>query len=265
MTAADRADDDKGLRLRARLRALYHGTSPTAVRFRYAVLIVDLAIIGFFIAAPLLRDHMTAFYVLDYLVAVIMAADLTARAIAHGDLKGWLKQPMIWVDLFVFATLLAPFWLFNLGFLRVLRLWTLVNSEFFWRTLGKRYDNTRIEEVTKASVAMITFIFVVTGFVYSSFIGRYEGIGGYVDALYFTVTSLTTTGYGDIILPGVWGRLLSIAVMLGGVSLFIRLVQLILRPPKVFYPCHTCGLQRHDPDAVHCKACGELLNIPNDE
>jgi hypothetical protein len=24
----------------------------------------------------------------------------------------------------------------------------------------------------------------------------------------------------------------------------------------------TCGLQRHDSDAVHCKACGTVLNIP---
>ena len=93
---------------------------------------------------------------------------------------------------------------------------------------------------------------------------RHEGITGYIDALYFTVTSLTTTGYGDIILPGVWGRLLSIAVMLGGVSLFIRLIQSLVRPHKAFHPCPVCGLQRHDPDAVHCKACGETLNIPNE-
>jgi branched-chain amino acid transport system ATP-binding protein len=37
-----------------------------------------------------------------------------------------------------------------------------------------------------------------------------------------------------------------------------------LRPHKVTYQCHACGLRRHDPDAVHCKACGDLLNIPDD-
>lgn len=94
--------------------------------------------------------------------------------------------------------------------------------------------------------------------------GRYEGISGYVDALYFTITSLTTTGYGDIILPGVWGRLLSIAVMLGGVGLFFRPIQSLARPHKVRHPCPTCGLGRHDPDAVHCKACGRTLHIPDE-
>ena len=38
------AEEEKngGLRLRARLRALYHGSSPVAVRFRLAVLVIDL-------------------------------------------------------------------------------------------------------------------------------------------------------------------------------------------------------------------------------
>jgi voltage-gated potassium channel len=252
------------LRLRARLRALYHGASPTAVRFRYAMLLIDLAIIAFFIAAPLMQGQGLTFYLVDYAVAAFLGLDLAARATAHGDLKSWLKKPIVWVDLFVLATLLFPAWLLNLGFLRVLRLWTLIHSEFFWRTIGRRYDDTRVESVTRAASSLLTFVFVVTGFVYSSFVGRHDGISGYVDALYFTVTSLTTTGYGDVTLPGVWGKLLSMAVMLGGVSLFIGLIQSILRPHKVVHPCPDCGLRRHEPDAVHCKACGRMLNIPDD-
>jgi voltage-gated potassium channel len=251
-------------RLRARLRALYHGGSPQAVRFRFTVLVVDLAIIAFFIAAPFLKAGGWVFYAVDYAIAALLAADLAARALAYSDLRDWLRKPIVWVDLFILVTLLFPAWLYNLGFLRVLRLWTLVNSEFFWKTVGHRYDDTRVEEVTRSAVALVVFVFVVTGFVYSSFIGRYEGIGGYVDALYFTITSLTTTGYGDIILPGMWGRVLSILIMLGGVGLFFNLIQSLSRPHKVFFPCPTCGLQRHDPDAVHCKACGRVLCIPDD-
>ncbi len=267
MTATPDVDDPKSplRRTRAVLRSLYHGSSPTAVRFRYAVILVDLAIIAFFVAAPLIRHQGGIFYAIDYLIAVILAADLAARALAWPSLKSWIKRPIVWVDLFVLATLLFPAWLVNFGFLRVLRLWTLVDSEFFWRTVGRRFDDTRAEEIIKAVTRLVTFVFVITGFVYTSFMGRYEGIGGWVDALYFTVTTLTTTGYGDIALPGVWGRLLSIFVMLFGVSLFIRLMQVLVRPHKVKFPCPACGLSAHDPDAVHCKACGQLLNIPNDE
>lgn len=252
-------------RTRAILRSLYHGSSPTAVRFRFGVLIIDLAIIAFFVAAPVMREHQRLFYVIDYVVAVIMTLDLAARALAWPSLKSWFRRPIVWVDVFILATLLFPAWLANFGFLRVLRLWTLVESEFFWRTVGRKFDDTRWEELTKALTRLITFVFVMTGFVYATFVGKHAGLSGWIDALYFTVTSLTTTGYGDITLPGVWGRLLSIFIMLVGVSLFIRLMQLLVRPHKVFHPCPACGLQRHDLDAAHCKACGQILNIPNDE
>jgi len=42
---------------------------------------------------------------------------------------------------------------------------------------------------------------------------------------------------------------------------FVRLAQRIFRPNKVGYTCPCCGLNRHDPDAVHCKLCGVVLNI----
>jgi len=251
--------------MKARLRYLYHGETITAVRFRLAVIVIDLAIIAFFVAAPVLRDMGRAFYVIDYCIAALLVADLAARVTAQSDWKNWFKRPINWIDLLVLGTLLIPAWAFNLGFLRILRLWTLLNSDLFWRTIGRRFDDTRVEEVTRAVAALVTFVFIVTGFVYSTFRGRHEGITGYVDALYFTVATLTTTGFGDITLPGVWGRLLSISVMLVGITLFVRLGQSLLKPSKVHFPCPTCGLQKHDPDAVHCKACGTTLCIPNDE
>ena len=52
--------------------------------------------------------------------------------------------------------------------------------------------------------------------------------------------------------------------MIFGVTLFLRLAQVLFRPPKVRFPCPACGLQRHDSDAVHCKACGTRLAIPDE-
>jgi voltage-gated potassium channel len=55
--------------------------------------------------------------------------------------------------------------------------------------------------------------------------------------------------------------LLAIVVMLVGVILFVRLIQTIWRPSRVRHECPTCGLMRHDFDAVHCKHCGHELHI----
>lgn len=249
-------------RLRKTLRLLYHGRSPGAVRFQGAVLILDLAIIAFFIATPLLRE-LPAFFWFDYSIAALLALDLTARALAATDFLRWLRQLNIILDIFILATLLAPTWLFNLGFLRILRLWTLTRRHALWRPLRK-YGFGAYQETVQAVINLLVFLFVVTGFVYTAFVDRGgDDIASYVDALYFTVTTVTTTGFGDITLPGTGGKLASIVIMIIGISLFVRLAQSIFRPNKVHFPCPQCGLQRHEPDAVHCKACGHVLNIPD--
>ena len=261
----DKDEEIRGFaRLRSTLRLLYHSQSPTAQRFQFAVLIVDLAIIAFFIATPLLRNN-DSFLWIDYSIAALLAADLIARALASTDVMRWLRQMPVIVDIFILATLLAPAWLVNLGFLRILRLWTLTRSSVFWRPLRKRGLGL-YQEPVQAVINLLVFLFVVTGFVYTAFANRgaEPSIAGYIDALYFTVATVTTTGFGDIVLPGPFGKLASIVIMIIGISLFVRLAQAIFRPAKVHFPCPQCGLQKHDPDAVHCKACGHLLNIPDE-
>jgi voltage-gated potassium channel len=247
-------------RTRAWLHGLYYGDCPAAIRFRLGVLAIDALTIAFFIAAPLIRD-LQVFYGLDYAIAAILGTELLARWLASPDLKRWFFHPIVWIDLLVLVTLLAPQLVFNLGFLRILRLWSLLHSDFFWRTVARRFDDTRWEELTKTAATLVTFIFIITGMVYTSYARIHPGINGYIDALYFTVATLTTTGFGDITLPGPWGKLISIVTMIVGITLFLRLAQTLFRPYKVKFVCQTCGLQRHEPDAVHCKACGALLNI----
>lgn len=260
-TSSDSDNPTRFERLRSTLRLLYHGSSTPALRFQFAVLVVDLAIIAFFIATPLLKDR-PSFIWFDLAVAALLVADMLARALAATDPLRWLRQPTTLVDVLVLVTLLLPAWLANLGFLRILRLWTLSQSGALWRPL-KKLKLSHYREQGEALVNIVTFLFLVSGFILTVF-GTQAGLEGYVDALYFTVTTVTTTGYGDVTLPGTAGRLTSIVVMIIGISLFVRLAQAVFRPAKVYHPCPQCGLTRHETDAVHCKACGHVLNIPDE-
>ena len=248
-------------RLRLTLRLLYHGSSPAALRFQLSMLLIDLAIIVFFIASPILREG-SGFLWIDYSVAILLAADIFARGMASSDVAKWLRQPTVLVDIFILVTLLLPNSLANLGFLRILRLWSISRSGALWRPM-RHYGLSRWREATHAVINLLTFLFLATGFVYTSFFRSAGGIEGYIDALYVTVATVTTTGFGDIVLPGVWGKLTAIVTMIFGISLFVKLAQAIVRPNKVFFECPQCALQRHEPDAVHCKACGEMLKIPD--
>src|SRR5690606_15884861 len=77
--------------LRSELRLLYHGQTPRALRFQAIVLIVDLAIIAFFIATPLLRES-DSFLWIDYSIAALLAFDLAARGLASTHPLRWLRQ-----------------------------------------------------------------------------------------------------------------------------------------------------------------------------
>ena len=146
-----------------------------------------------------------------------------------------------------------------------MRIYSLVQGENLWRVIGRgRWANTNVQDTVRAAANLVIFIFVAASLVHAGFAGRANHINSYLDSLYFTVTTLSTTGYGDVVLPGPWGKVLSIIIMIGGVSLFIRLVQVTMRGTKVRFPCPQCGLLRHDPDAIHCKACGARIRIPHD-
>lgn len=161
---------------RARLRLLYHGHSRGAERFQYAVVVVDLLIVAFFVVSPVLRER-PSFLWIDYSIAVLVFLDIAARALASRDIPRWLRQPTSIVDIFILLTLLFPLWLANLGFLRVLRLWSLSRSGTFWRPLVRRgYASWR--DVVQSVVNLITFLFVVTGFIYTFFFREGSGLAG---------------------------------------------------------------------------------------
>lgn len=224
--------------------------------------LIDVAILLFFVLGPYLRAR-SSYMVLDYAIAVWIIGEMVVRAVMAPSLRRWIVRPMTWIDIVIVATLLFPAVLSNFAFLRAMRLWTIGRSTLL-REVLRRTGRQRHLDVIRAVINLAVFLFVVTGFVYSTFFYWHDGAEGFVDALYFTVATVTTTGFGDITLPGTAGKLTSVVTMIVGISLFVRLAQAVVRPYKVTFSCPACALQRHDADAVHCKACGEILNIPDD-
>lgn len=250
--------------IRTRLRTLYEGAGPTGDRFRYALLAFDLLTVTWLITSSFLPRglHSTT---IDIGIGAVFLADLLARLlIARRPLRELFSFWGI-ADLLVIVSLLFPIWGEGLAFLRVLRLYRVFHSPQTLDQLRDDIPGFRQNETTiRAALNLLIFIFAMTSLVYQTQNSVNDKITNYVDALYFTVTTLSTTGFGDITLVGNSGKLVSVAIMIFGISLFLRLVQVVLRPPKAHFPCPTCGLRRHDHDAVHCKACGTVLNIPDD-
>jgi len=250
--------------LKGRIRELYEGESQAGARFRYALLLLDIVTVLFIVATSFLpRGRIIESF--DIVFGALILTDFAARLIISRHPLQDFTRLSTWTDIVAIISFLAPLTGEAGGFLRAFRTLRLLRN--YQMVARLRVDSAffrRNEEVVFAVTNLAVFIFVMTGIVYETQKSHNHQIANYADALYFTVTALTTTGFGDITLPGTIGRLITVVIMIFGVTLFLNLAKALLAPSKVRFPCPICGLQRHDTDAVHCKACGTILNIPDE-
>lgn len=201
----------------------------------------------------------------DYFFGIYVATDFTARFWIARSKKDFMKSPLNLADFISALSFIVPLLGENFAFLRGLRILRLLRSYQLQTKLRKDFVYfRRHEDIIMSAINLFIFIFIMTELVYVSQHGINPDVRNFLDALYFTITTLTTTGFGDIVLHGEIGRLLAVIIMIFGVSLFLRLIQTIVRPSKVRFRCDQCGLYLHENDAIHCKHCGKVLNIPND-
>ncbi len=244
-----------------RIRALYEGDSHAAHTFRYILLVFDLVTIGFVVVTSFFT-HTPLIEAIDVVFGILILADFIVRLWIERQKSRYLTRLSTWADIVSVVSFLAPIAGEGLGFLRVLRTLRLLHT---YQTLARLRQDfgyfRKNEDIILSSMNLGVFLFIMTGLIYATQYGINPEIRNYVDALYFTVTTLTTTGFADITLGGPWGRLLSVLVMIFGVTLFLRLLQVLFRPSKVRQECDVCGLVLHDADAVHCKHCGTVIHI----
>lgn len=250
--------------LKEKITDLYEGNSATSHKFRYFLLGADLTIILFLVISSFFYGHTTIRWI-DILMGAYLLVEYSARF--------WIapkKIPFSYnifniADIISIISFLAPLISTNFGFLRSIRILRLLRSYHLQERLRKDFHYFKIhEDIILSATNLLIFIFVMTELVFVTQVGSNPSVKNFIDAMYFTITTLTTTGFGDVTLQGTSGKILSIIIMIFGVSLFLRLIQTMFRPSKVRFTCDFCGLYLHENDANYCKHCGRVLNIPSD-
>ncbi len=84
-------------------------------------------------------------------------------------------------------------------------------------------------------------------------------MNNFLDAIYFVVTALTTTSFGEITIDTATGRVFSIVLMLTGITLFSGIAQKVFSPQEKILQCSGSDQDRHAPDARFCKSCSTSL------
>jgi voltage-gated potassium channel len=145
-----------------------------------------------------------------------------------------------------------------LRFLRLTRF--LRGNHFFFRKLNLTHII-----VIRIVYIVLSIIFVSSGMIfYAEHNLPASHVKTFYDAVYFSIVTLTTVGYGDITPVSGYGRFITILIIVSGIIFIpwqIRdLIQQLFAPPgKKDSVCNSCGLKFHEADARYCKKCGSAL------
>jgi len=146
--------------------------------------------------------------------------------------------------------------------LRVLRLMRYMQGHSFF---FKKFNKTHII-ITRIAFILSSIIFVSSGIIFFAE-KNYPGsnIHTFFDAVYFTIITLTTVGYGDITPKSDYSRLITILMVFSGI-IFIpyqikELLKQFVSGEKLTVVCNCCDLEKHDSDANYCKKCGSEIDI----
>lgn len=173
----------------------------------------------------------------------------------------FLLSPLTIIDITTIGIILYRGLVADSDILHIISSLRIFRAYIVFYNLPKFGFLARNRDILLAGLNLLVFIFIMTTVIFVFQKGSNPNINSFVDAMYFTLSTLTTTGFGDITVVGQGGKILASIIMVFGVALFLNLATSIFRPQKSYYRCKKCGLTRHDTDAVHCKHCGRIVHI----
>ena len=157
----------------------------------------------------------------------------------------------------------------NLGFLKVIRMIRVLrifrflrftaDPNFFFGTITLRLLN-----VIKLFLTIFMIFFISSGLFFHVENAINPNVQTFGDAFYFTVVTLSTVGFGDIIPMSEAGKWVTVLMILSGIILIPWQVSRLVKEwlhiaTKKEVICPGCGLRYHDENASHCKSCGHII------
>jgi voltage-gated potassium channel len=226
-------------------------------------------------------EHASWLYVVEWGFTILFTAEYLLRLVV-------VKRPLryafsIWgiIDLAsILPTYLSLFIpgaqsLLVVRALRILRVFRILKLTRYIEESG-----VLMESLWRSRRKILLFLFtvititIIAGTLMYVIEGPNHGFTSIPSAMYWAVVTMATVGFGDIVPQTVLGRFVTSVLILIGYS--------IIAVPTGIYTaelantmrdaeraskrdargCPACGLEGHEPDAKHCRQCGERLPEP---
>lgn len=241
--------------------------SPAGVAINLIILGLILLSSAVFVAEtyPIPASTQVWIRAVDIFILVIFTLEYLVRFwCAESKLK-FLITVFSLVDLIAILPLLLG--LLDLRYFRIFRWFRILRVIRFFKFEISIFQIKTEDGIIIARILLTLFsiIFVYSGLIYQvEHRTNSEAFKNFFDALYFSVVTMTTVGYGDVIPLSQAGKLLTLLMIGTGVSLIPWQLsdlakQLLQDTNKVKVSCSGCNLAFHDPDASFCKYCGTKL------
>lgn len=242
------------------------------------IILLNLLVVAIFILQTyqLPASYVSVFWWIEHIVIGFFIIEYIARLYGSRSRIRHVYKPYSVIDFMaILPTLLEPLaGPGNIRFLALLRMFRVFRilrfmrffetSEFFFGKISEE-----MLKVLRLIMTVFMIFFVSSGLLYIVEHTDNEGISNFGDAFYFIVVALTTVGFGDIVPVTGTGRMVTVLCILSGILLIPWQVGEIIREwihisHKHHVVCEHCGLHYHEPDAVHCRACGHLIYNEDD-
>lgn len=180
-----------------------------------AVLAVAFVIVGLLLdAAEDVGEDARLLAAIDIGLTIVFVAEFTTRLAAARSRRAYLRGH--WIDAIALVPSVRPFRLLRL--LRLLRLVRAFSGVFRALSSIERFAAHR--SLIALFVAWLGVAVISATAFYLAEIGENENVQSPIDALWWSIVTLTTVGYGDVFPVTPEGRLAGSALMIVGITLW---------------------------------------------
>jgi len=152
--------------------------------------------------------------------------------------------------------------------LRLLRVFRLLKlSEYVAEADTLRHALRASRRKISVFISAVVLLVVIIGALMYVIEGEANGFTSIPRSIYWAIVTLTTVGYGDLSPKTSTGQIVASIVMIIGYGIIavptgivsVELAQAVRHKTVSGQSCPSCGVEGHDPDAIHCKYCGAKL------
>jgi voltage-gated potassium channel len=215
---------------------------------------------------PAVNEWGSELGIIEIILTSIFAVEYILRIWTAEKRAKYIFSLMGFIDLLsILPSLLAAG---DLRFLRIFRVFRIFRfARFFESHMFFFGEIKRVHlQVVRILFSLFSLVFVSSGLIYNienQVSNSY--ITSFFDAIYFSIVTITTVGFGDFVPMSIYGRLAALFIIILGIIILPWQVGLLIKEllniDKRYIICTHCSLKYHDTDASYCRHCGNPLEF----